>query len=107
MESPQSAGGWISALQPVVFVLNSEFDGVVPIEGGMHYMMALFGGIGYIYGDAGLKDLLVESDQFGPLTANLILSGKDFDRALKAILMVDEALNRRFLQQFYIWVERN
>lgn len=99
--------GLLTKALEIIWARPSEFEGVVPIEGGMHYMMALFGGIGHIYGDTGLKDLLVESDQFARITANHILSWKDFDRALKAILMVDEVLNRRFLQQFYSWAQRN
>ena len=67
----------------------------------------MFGGIGYIYGDAGIKDMMVESDVFAKLTAEHILSGKDFDRALRAILMIDEVLNRRFLLQFDKWAEKN
>ena len=41
------------------------------------------------------------------LTAEHILSGKDFDRALRAILMIDEVLKRRFLLQFDKWAEKN
>ena len=68
----------------------------------MHFLMSIFGGIGYNYGDAGIKGMMVESDVFAKLTAVHVLSGKDFDRALRAILMIDEVLNRRFLLQEHL-----
>ena len=91
--------GLLTNALEIVWAKPEEFSGIIPMEGGMHYMMALFGGIGHVYSNAGLKDLLVDSDVFAKLSAEHILSGKDFDRALKAIVMVDEVLNRRFLQQ--------
>ena len=99
--------GLLAKALELVWARPEELSGVVPLEGGMHFLMSLFGGIGYIYGDAGLKDLMVESDVFAKLTAEHILSGKDFDRALRAILMIDEVLNRRFLLQFDKWAEKN
>ena len=49
--------------------------------------------------------MMVESGVFAKLTAEHILSGKDFDRALRAILIIDEVLNRRFLLQFVQWAK--
>ncbi|XP_053391138.1 uncharacterized protein LOC128553968 [Mercenaria mercenaria] len=97
--------GLLTKALEIVWSRPEEFEGVVPIEGGMHFLMSLFGGIGFIYGDAGLKHLLVESDVFARNTADHILSGKDFDRALRALLMVDEVLNRRLLINFFRWAE--
>ena len=99
--------GLLSKALVIVWANPSEFYGVIPLEGGMHFMMSLFGGIGHIYGDAGLKDLLVESGVFAKLTAGHILSGKDFDRALRACIMIDEVLNRRFYLQFNNWIINN
>ena len=99
--------GLLSKALVIVWANPSEFYGVIPLEGGMHFMMSLFGGIGHIYGDAGLKDLLVESGVFAKLTAGHILSGKDFDRALRACIMIDEVLNRRFYLQFNNWIILN
>lgn len=74
--------GLLSKALEVVWARPDELQGVIPIEGGMHFLMGVFGGIWCIYGDAGLKHLLVESDVFAKNTADHILSGKDFDRAL-------------------------
>ena len=99
--------GILAKALEVVLARPEELSGVVPLEGGIHFLVSLFGGIGYIYGDAGLKDVMVESDVFAKLTAEHILSGKDFNRALRAILMIDEVLSRHFLLQFDKWAEKN
>lgn len=76
-------------------------------EDGMHLLMAVFAGIGYLYGDAGLRNLLHESGVFAAGSVEKILSGRDFDRALYALKITDETLNRRFLLQFKKWCENN
>ena len=58
--------------------------------------MSCFAGIGFVYGELGLKELLYESDVIAKNTAEHILSVNDFDHALRAVLIVDEAMNRRF-----------
>ena len=99
--------GLLAKALEVVWARPEELSGVIPLEGGMHFMMSLFGGIGYIYGDAGLKGMMVESDVFAKLTAEHILSGKYFDRALRAILIIDEVLSRRFFLQFVQWAKES
>ena len=98
--------GLLSKALEVVWARKQELDGVFPVEGGMHFLMSLFAGIGYLYGDMGLKNLLFESDVFAKGTAEHILSGKDFDRALRAMIMIDEVLHRRFFKQFEMWVSK-
>ena len=39
---------------------QNDLDGVIPCEGGMHLLMSYIAGIGNIYGDCGLKNLLHE-----------------------------------------------
>ena len=60
-----------------------------------------------MHGDGGLEQLLYESDVFAPGTARHILSGKDFDHAMKAAVMVDEALKQQLLRQFKSWCDIN
>ena len=92
--------GLLSKALEIVWANKSELDGVVSLEGGMHFLMACFSGIGFLYGEIGLKELLYESDVFAKGTADHILSGKDFDRASRAVLMVDEVLHRQLFENF-------
>ena len=68
--------------------------------------MSCFAGIWFVYGELGLKEILYESDVFAKQTAEHIISSKDFDRTLRAILLVDEALNMRFFVNFKKWLEQ-
>ena len=63
--------------------------------------MSVISGIGFLYGDAGLSNLLVDSGLFAPKTVEHMLSGKDFDRAIYALKLLEEALSMQFLQQFH------
>lgn len=99
--------GLLTKALEIVWSRTTEFDGVLPMEGGMHFLMSVFAGVGFLYGDAGLKNLLFESDVYARGTADHILSGKDYDRAMRALLLVDEALQRRILMQFQSWAVRN
>jgi len=47
----------VKALE-IVWSRCDELKGVIPVEGGMHRLMSVFAGIGYLYGDAGLRHLL-------------------------------------------------
>lgn len=58
----------------IVWARKNELEGILPMEGGMHFVMSLFAGIGFLYGDAGLKELLFESDVFAKGTTEHILS---------------------------------
>ena len=55
----------------------------------MHLVMATFCGIGSLYGDVGLKSFLYESGVYAPGTVNQMFSGKDFDRALHGLKLVE------------------
>jgi hypothetical protein len=57
--------------------------------------------------DAGLQSLLHESGVFAAGTAQHILSGKDFDRAMRGLRIVDEALLILFFRMFTIWCEKS
>ena len=67
--------------------------------------MCVFAATVYLYGDAGLRELLFESDVFVKGGVQQILTGKDFERALGGFKLVDEAWNNRFIVQFKCWCE--
>ena len=81
-----------------------ELDGVILCDGGMHFVMCVISAIGYLYGDAGLKKLLHESGVFAAGSVAKMLAGKDFDRAVYALKLVDEALSARLLHYFLYMV---
>jgi len=54
----------------IVWSNQDELHGVIPCEGGMHLLMSVYAGIGYLYGDAGLRYLFTESGVYAPTTVN-------------------------------------
>jgi hypothetical protein len=42
----------------------NDLSGIIPVEGGMHFLMFVFSAIGFLCDDAGLKQLLQDSDVF-------------------------------------------
>ena len=86
---------------------QEDLSSIIPCEGGMHLLMSVISGIGYLYGDAGLKQLLYESDVYAAGTVDRMMSGKDFDRGLRGLKLVHEVLMDRFLMQFQAWNARN
>jgi len=97
--------GLLTKAYEVTWAHPADLEGAIPCEGGMHLLMSFFSAIGYLYGDAGLKQLLHESGVYAAVSVQQMMSGKDFDRALRGLRLVDEALNRRFILQFNIWCQ--
>ncbi len=56
--------------------------------------MSVIAGIGYLFADATLKNVLHESGVFAAGTVQHMLCGKEYDKSLKGLIMADEALSR-------------
>ena len=97
--------GLLTKALEIVWANTVEFSEVVLLEGGMHFLMSVFSGIGFLYGDAGIKELLQDSGVFAGGTTQQILAGRDVDRAMYAFRLTDEVLNYRFVMQFRRWCE--
>ena len=95
--------GLLTKALEITWSRPNELSGVILCEGGMHLLMSIFSGIGYLYGDAGLKQLLCELNVYAAGSVERMLSGNDFDRALRGLKLVDEVLTSRFILQFKSW----
>ena len=95
--------GLLTKALEIVWAHPTELEGVILVEGGMHLLMSVIAGIGHLYGDAGLNNLLHESGVFAPRTVDHMLSGKDFDKVLYGLKLVEEALCAQFFVNFNKW----
>jgi len=95
--------GLLTKALEITWANPEELSGVIPCYGGMHLLMSTSAAIGHLYGDAGLKPLLHESGVFATGSVQRILAGKDFDRALYALKLIDEALSARLILNFTEW----
>ena len=99
--------GLLTKALEITWSKPEQLFGVIPFEGGMHFISCVLSAIGWLYADAGLRDLLVDSGVFAAGTVQKILCAKDFDRGLYAIRLIDEDLNEQFYKMFAIWCTEN
>ena len=76
------------------------FDGLVVIMGGFHSLMILLGVIGSRFGDAGIRELAVQSGVVAEGSMDKVISGKHYNRAVRLHKIVYEALMRVLMQEF-------
>ena len=98
--------GLLSKALEIVWSKPDELYGVIPIEGGMHIMMSLMAAVGHIYGDAGIRLLLQDSGVYAAGTLQQTLAGKDYDRGIRSLKLIDEVLTTRLLINFQHWCEQ-
>lgn len=84
----------------VVWKQQQEFKSVVLMMGDFHVACVFLAVIGKRFGDAGLRDLLIESRIIGSGSLNGVLEGKHYNRALRIHKVVLEALMRLNWQAF-------
>jgi hypothetical protein len=59
--------------------------------------------VGKLWGDCGLKDILVDSSVYAAGTVDQMMCGKQFNRAVRALILVYEALRSLWLSAFFQW----
>ena len=74
--------------------------------GGFHTLSCFIAAIGELWEDCGLRDLLVDSDVYTGSTADLMLAGKQFHRAVRGLTLLYEALSQLLLSAFLIDARR-
>ena len=76
------------------------FKGIVIIMGGFHLLLMLLGVIGSRFGDAGLREIAVQSDVVAEGSVDKSLNGKQYNRAVRLHKCVYEALMRLLSKEF-------
>ena len=98
--------GLLTKALEIAWASPEDLAGVFPCEGGMHLMIAVMAGVGKLYGNAGLEQLLQDSGVFAAGTVQQILNGRDFDRGLYAMKLLDEVLYAQLLKEFQLWCNK-
>ena len=92
--------------QQVKWCRPEQFKMHIVRIGGFHTLSCFIAAIGKLWGDGGLRDLLVDSDVYAGSTADLMLAGKQFHRAVRELTLLYEALNQLLLSAFFDWCEK-
>ena len=86
---------------------KDECKNIILMLGGFHTQMNFAKVIGKHMADAGLKEIWVDMGTFGENTADRILTGKGWNRIIRAHKLTVEALWRVLWPQFMNWSEAN
>ncbi|CAM1326887.1 Uncharacterised protein r2_g3585 [Pycnogonum litorale] len=75
--------------------------------GNFHTICNFMSSIGKMFGDAGLRDVAVESGVIAEGSINRVLEGKQYNRAVRLHKLMYEALMRLIWKGFQVWIESN
>ena len=89
--------------QQVKWTKPEEFQNHVLRLGGFHSTCCFISVIGKVWGDGGLRDLLVESGVYASNTVDQMLNGKQFHRSVRGLILSYEALMQLLLSEFLKW----
>ena len=84
----------------IIWKQQQQFKSVVFKMGDFHVACVFLAVLGKRFGDAGLRDLLIESRIVGSGSLNGVLEGRHYNRALRTHKIVLEALMRLHWQTF-------
>ena len=97
-----------SKAQQILWTEPDPLSGKVTMRlGGMHLTMAFIASIGKLFGDGGLHHILTASDVYADGTTSSMLQGKQYDRGLRGIRLVHEALSHFFLSSAESFAAKN
>ena len=74
-----------------VDIILSENLAIIPHLGGFHLLKSFLGTFGNIFADSGLREM-IQLIYPGELTADSILNGNSYDKAIRAHFLIDAAL---------------
>lgn len=84
-----------------------EFEHHILRLGGFHNLSTFIAAVGKIWGDGGLRDMLVDSGLYAANSADQMLLGKQFHRSVRGLTLTYEALMCMLLAQFQHWCQEN
>ena len=89
--------------QQVKWSEQETFQNTVLRLGGFHTLCAYISAIGKLWGDGGLLSMLTDSGVYAGGTATQMVMGKQFNRAVRGLTLVFEAVMQQFIVQFMEW----
>ena len=75
--------------------------------GGFHTMCIFIAVIGKRFGDAGLRDLIVESNLLGESSVDQMLRGKHYNNAMRVLKYLYDVVKRHMIESFEQWVSEH
>ncbi|CAG2219736.1 unnamed protein product [Mytilus edulis] len=93
--------------QQVKWSMPEIFQSPILRLGGFHTLSCFIACIGKLWADGGLRDLMVDSGVYAGCTVDQMLLGKQFNRSVRGLTLVYEALRSLWFASFFKWCEEN
>lgn len=90
--------------QNVKLSCHNELSSSIIRLGGFHYLCTYISCINKIWGDCGLQDMLIESGVYARNTAEHMLEGKQFHRAVRALTLCFDTMFSLMFENFLDWL---
>ena len=95
-------------LEIVMNPINVELQTYINLRmGGFHAICIFTAVIGKRFASAGLRDIIIEANLVGSGAVEQVLKGKSYNRTVKILKIVYEALQRLKLDEFKNWLYEN
>ena len=91
----------------VIWKQPQQFSQIVLRLGAFHTICTLFAVIGKRFGDAGLRDVAIESGIIAERSVGSVVDGKQYNRGVRLHKIIYEALMRIVWKGFHSWLEDN
>ena len=96
-----------SKASEIMWRYQEKYKSIILMMGNFHTICNLMSIIGKMFGDAGLRDLAVESGVIAAGSIEKVLEGKQYNRAVRFHKLTYEALMRLVYVGFEAWVLSN
>ena len=72
-----------------------------------HYATCFISSISQLWGYGGLRDFLIDSGVYTFATVDQMVTGKQYKRAVRDLILMYEALMRCYMRPFFKWYEKD
>ena len=99
---------YAKAVEVLTNPANKDLQSFINLRmGPFHACCIYLAVLGKRFGFAGLTEIIVEADLNGPGSVEAVLRGKHYNRALRVMKTVYEALMRLIFEKFENWMHAN
>ena len=88
----------------VMWHLPDEFNNHTMRLGGFHTQCCFISSIGQLWGDVGLRDILIDSGVYVSASVDQMLSGKQYKRAVRGLISIDVRSTNEVLHDVFFQV---
>ena len=90
-----------------MWYLPDEFNNHTMRLDGFNTQSCFILSIGQLWGDGGLRDILIVACVYASATVDQMMSGKQYKCAVRGLILIYEALMRCYMRSLFKWYEKD